>query len=148
MKPSSTAFADGQPIPKKYTCQGEGLSPALKWGDVPAGTQSLALLVDDPDAPSGTWSHWVVVGLPPDTKEIPEGGPLPGGAREGVNDFKRTGWGGPCPPPGPAHRYYFRLYALDTTLDGLDQPSRSQLLSAVEGHTLGKGELMGTYQKT
>jgi Raf kinase inhibitor-like YbhB/YbcL family protein len=147
MKPTSTAFAEGQPIPKKYTCEGQDLSPGLKWGDVPAGTKSLALLVDDPDAPNGTWSHWVVVGIPPETREIPEGGPLPWGSREGTNDFKRTGWGGPCPPPGHAHRYYFRLYALDTTLDGLSQPSRAQLLSAVEGHTLEKGELMGTYQK-
>jgi Raf kinase inhibitor-like YbhB/YbcL family protein len=147
MQPSSTAFSHGQPIPRKYTCQGENLFPPLKWGDVPAGAKSLALIVDDPDAPAGTWTHWVLYQIPPDTRSLGEGGPLPPGAQEGMNDFKHIGWGGPCPPPGKAHRYFFRIYALDSKLDSLRQPTRAQLLSAMEGHILAKGELMGTYQK-
>jgi Raf kinase inhibitor-like YbhB/YbcL family protein len=148
VKLTSTAFATGQPIPKKYTCQGVDLSPKLSWSDPPAGTRSLALIVDDPDAPAGVWTHWVLWGMSPETREIPEGGPIPRGAQEGMNDFKRSGWGGPCPPPGPAHRYSFRLYALDATLDGLSRPTRSQLLSAIEGHIVSQSELTGTYQRS
>src|ERR1700720_1149808 len=119
MQLTSTAFGEGAPITAKYTCVGENISPPLKWSGTPAGARSLALIVDDPDAPAGTWVHWVLYDLLAHTSELPEGAspghPIPG-AREGMNDFGRAGYGGPCPPPGKAHRYFFKLYALDTTL--------------------------------
>ena len=110
---SSPAFAAGAVIPRKYTCDGSDMSPPLEWSGVPAETRSLALIVDDPDAPRGTWSHWIVFGLKPATTSLPEGGPLPEGAQLGRNDFRKNAYGGPCPPPGGPHRYFFRLYALD-----------------------------------
>ena len=117
----SPAFAAGQPIPDKYTCAGLNVSPPLTWTNPPAGAKSSALIADDPDAPGGTWVHWVIYNLPPSVTSLAEGTPpspqLPGGAKQGVNDFGQIGYGGPCPPPGKPHRYFFKIYALDTTLD-------------------------------
>ena len=148
----STAFADNDVIPQKYTCQGRDLSPPLEWSDIPEGTRSLALIVDDPDAPdprapSMTWVHWLLYNLPPDCHGLQETAKaLPSGSSEGVNDWKRTGYGGPCPPIG-RHRYFFKLYALDRVLDGLDRPDKARLMEAMAGHVLAEAQLMGTYQK-
>lgn len=150
----SAAFGPGGEIPARHTCEGPDLSPALAWGGVPAGAQSLVLIVDDPDAPDPRaprmiWVHWLLYNLPPVAGELPEGvapGELPAGTREGVSDFKRTGWGGPCPPIG-RHRYYFRLYALDVMLPDLGQPTRARLEQALAGHVLAQAELVGTYEK-
>jgi Raf kinase inhibitor-like YbhB/YbcL family protein len=145
----SEAFEEGQAIPVRYSCDGEDLSPPLAWDEPPVGTQSLALIADDPDAPVGTWVHWVAFNLPSGTRVLPEGVPaaeaLPGGGFQGTNSWKRLGYGGPCPPGGAEHRYFFRLYALDVTLDlepGADSPA---LRKAMEGHILGQGGLMGRY---
>lgn len=148
---SSAAFQPGGRIPKVHTCEGRDLAPPLAWSGLPAGTRSLALVVDDPDAPDPAapktvWVHWVVYDVPPDVTGLPEGGSLPGGAREGANDWNRTGWGGPCPPVG-RHRYVFRLHALDTVLGDLGRPRRADLERAMAGHVLGRAELVGTYQK-
>ncbi|MEW6668519.1 MAG: YbhB/YbcL family Raf kinase inhibitor-like protein [Thermodesulfobacteriota bacterium] len=151
---SSTAFTNGGSIPARYTCEGEDLSPALKWEGVPGNAKSLVLIVDDPDAPDPkapkmTWVHWVLYNLPPDTAGLPEGvkpGSLPSGTEEGLNDWKRTGYGGPCPPIG-RHRYYFKLYALDTVLKGLRKPKKSEVEAAMKGHILTRAELIGTYAK-
>jgi Raf kinase inhibitor-like YbhB/YbcL family protein len=151
---TSTAFADGGEIPSRCTCEGRGLSPALAWTDLPAGTRSLALIVDDPDAPDPaapkrTYVHWVLYNIPAGAAGLPEGVPsagLPAGAREGLNDWKRTGYGGPCPPIG-RHRYFHKLYALDLTLPDLGKPTKPALEEAIQGHVLAKAELMGTYQK-
>ncbi len=148
---TSTAFADGAPIPARHTCEGEDLSPPLAFSGVPSGARSLALVVDDPDAPDPAapktvWVHWVVHDLPPDTAGLPEGGALPAGARQGLNDWKRAAYGGPCPPIG-RHRYYFKLYALDAPLGDLGAPTKAALLEAMRGHVLAEGQLMGTYQK-
>jgi len=149
---SSPAFAAGAAIPTVYSCQGEDRSPALEWSAPPAGTQSLALVVDDPDAPMKTWTHWIVYNLPPDTRGLAESasaanGPstLPAGAVSGKNSWGREDYGGPCPPSGE-HRYFFHLYALDVALDdqALDQ---SALLKAMDGHVLAQGEFFGTYSK-
>lgn len=148
------AFGTGGEIPAKHTCEGEDVSPALAWSGVPAGTKSLALVVDDPDAPNPkapqmTWSHWLLFDMPPESSGLPEAAgraALPPGTRQGLNDWKRTGWGGPCPPIG-RHRYYFRLHALDTKLDALQTPTRQQLLDAMQGHVLATAETMGTYEK-
>jgi len=148
---TSPAFAEGGAIPKKYTCEGEDLSPPLAISGVPAGTRSLALIVDDPDAPDPaapkmTYVHWVLFDLPPDTKEIPEGmATTPAGAKSGLNDFKRTRYGGPCPPIG-RHRYFFKLYALDTEL-GLAKPTKVDVEAAMRGHVLAQAQIVGTYQK-
>src|SRR3954463_3946434 len=150
----SPAFAQGGAIPSLHTCEGQDLSPALEFSGAPAGTRSLALVVHDPDAPDPRapkidWVHWVLYNLPPDCKGLPQGvseHALPAGTLPGITDFKRTGWGGPCPPIG-RHRYYFVLYALDATLDDLGTPSRQRLEKALAGHVLEKAELMGTYQK-
>jgi Raf kinase inhibitor-like YbhB/YbcL family protein len=148
---TSTAFAGGQPIPVKYTCQGSDVSPPLRWSGTPANTKSFALIVDDPDAPMGTWVHWVVYDLPADSTGLAEDTPksqfLPGNAKQGLNDFKRLGYGGPCPPPGKAHRYAFTLYALDTALDLQPGATKQDLLKAMETHVLAEGRLMGTYQR-
>jgi len=148
---TSTAFAEGSPIPAKYTCDGADVSPPLRWSNVPEGTKSIALISDDPDAPVGTWVHWVVYNIPPDATELAENIPksevLTNGARQGMSDFKRIGYGGPCPPPGSPHRYFFKLYALDTALDLKPGATKQQLLQAVEGHILAEGQLMGTYQR-
>jgi Raf kinase inhibitor-like YbhB/YbcL family protein len=149
---TSPAFADGAAIPVRHTCDGPDVSPPLAWSDAPAGTRSFALIMDDPDAPAGTWVHWVLYNLPaatlalPDTVAKVEGLDL-GGARQGRNDFRHPGYGGPCPPPGPAHRYIFKLYALDAVLPDLGAPTKAKLEKAMEGHVLEKAELVGTYQK-
>lgn len=150
---SSPAFASNGAIPPRYTCDGQDLSPPLRWSGLPAGTKSLALIVDDPDAPDPaaprmTWVHWVLYDLSPSADGLAEGigaAQLPAGAREGVNDWKRTGYGGPCPPIG-RHRYLHKLYALDTLLPDLGRPDKAQLLDAMKGHVLAHAELIGTYQ--
>jgi len=152
MELKSTAFADHGAIPRRHTCEGEDLAPALQWSGVPSGTASLALVVDDPDAPDPaapqrTWVHWVLLDIAPDAAGVPEGGrPLPPGAREGLNDWKRAGWGGPCPPIG-RHRYVFKLYALDRALPTLARPTKAALEQAMRGHVLAEAVLVGTYQK-
>jgi len=151
---TSPAFADRHEIPVDYTCEGADISPALQWSGVPAGTQSLALIVDDPDAPDPaapkmTWVHWVLYNLPPNSTQLAEGitsDELPPGTLEGKNDWKRTGYGGPCPPIG-RHRYFFKLFALDTVLPDLKHPTKAQLEQAMQGHILAHAQLMGTYQK-
>ena len=151
---TSTGFAHEGQIPRKFTCQGDDISPALIWSDIPKNTKSLVLIVDDPDAPDPkapkmTWVHWVLYNIPPGAGGLKEALPpagLPDGTRQGVNDWKRTGYGGPCPPIG-RHRYFHKLYALDVVLPDLKQPDKAALLKAMEGHVLGKAELMGTYQK-
>ena len=144
----TTAFPNAGTIPQKYTCDGPDLSPELSWTGAPPGTQSLALIADDPDAPVGTWTHWIIWDIPPGSG-LPEGIAntelLKDGARQGKNDFKRIGYGGPCPPPGKPHRYFFKLYALDTKLDLEAGASRKQLESAMKAHVLSQAELMGRY---
>jgi Raf kinase inhibitor-like YbhB/YbcL family protein len=146
---TSSAFKEGELIPKKYTCEGPDASPLLRWGNPPQGTRSFALIADDPDAPVGTWVHWVIFNLPADARELPEGMPaqdtLPNGARQGLNDFKRVGYGGPCPPPGKPHRYYFKLYALDRVLDLKPRVTKAQILDASKGHVLAEAQLMGKF---
>jgi len=145
----TTAFTDGGAIPKKHTCDGADLSPALNWNDAPARTQSFALIADDPDAPVGTWTHWIIWNIPASATALPESMPKVGdagdGARQGRNDFKRIGYGGPCPPPGKPHRYFFRLYALDAKLDLQAGASRNDLEHAMKGHVLSQAQWMGTY---
>ena len=151
---TSPAFSHQGEIPKRYTCEGEDTSPALSWSDPLEGTKSFALIVDDPDAPDTlaprmTWVHWVLYNLPPTARELPaEIGreALPRGTREGQNDWKRTGYGGPCPPIG-RHRYFHKLYALDTVLPDLGTPTKPELERAMERHVLGRAELVGTYEK-
>ena len=146
---SSTAFPDGGMIPKKFTCDGADVSPPLSWTPAPAGTQSFALIMDDPDAPAGTWVHWVIYNLPADTSELPEGvekqKQLASRAIQGRNDFRRIGYGGPCPPPGKPHRYSFKLYALDTELNLKTEATKPELERALKSHILGETELMGRY---
>ena len=148
----SNAFADGAPIPARHTCEGTDASPPLAWTGVPAGAKSLALVVDDPDAPdpahpTTTWVHWVLYDLPPTTAGLAEGASwLPEGTRVGANDWKRARWNGPCPPIG-RHRYFFKLYALDTTLGDLHEPTKAQLEAAMERHVIAEAQLVGTYQK-
>lgn len=148
---TSTAFEEGGTIPTKYTCDGPDVSPPLAWNTPPAGTKSLAFICDDPDAPVGTWVHWVLYDLPPEATLVTEGLPLDeqlaSGGRQGINDFHRIGYGGPCPPRGPAHRYFFKLYALDTELNLPARAVKKELLKAMEGHILAKGQLMGRYQR-
>jgi Raf kinase inhibitor-like YbhB/YbcL family protein len=145
----TTAFADGAGIPKKYTFDGADDSPDLSWNDAPTGTQSFALIADDPDAPVGTWTHWIIWNIPAQTTSLPEGVPKVDesgdGTHQGKNDFKRNGYGGPCPPPGKPHRYFFKLYALDAKLDIKAGARRSELERAMKGHVLSQTELMGTY---
>jgi Raf kinase inhibitor-like YbhB/YbcL family protein len=147
----STAFANGGEISKRYTCDGADRSPALNWDDAPAGTHSLAVITDDPDAPVGTWTHWIIWNIPAQATVLPEGVPkvevLDNGARQGRNDFKRIGYGGPCPPPGKRHRYFFKLYALDARLDVKAGASRNELELAMKRHVLSQTELMGTYRR-
>ena len=147
---TSTAFAPGEPIPQKYTCDGEDISPPLQWSDPPQGTQSFALIADDPDAPIGTWVHWVLYNLPAEARALPEAVPpdaeLPDGSRHGQNGWRKLGYGGPCPPSG-THRYFFKLYALDTVLDLAAGASKKQVLQAMEGHILAQTELMGVYTR-
>jgi len=147
---TSAAFQEEGMIPEKYTCDGPNISPPLAWSPVPAGAKSIALICDDPDAPMGTWVHWVVFNLPGDTKGVPEGVPprehLENGATQGVNDFGKTGYGGPCPPRG-THRYFFKLYALDLKLDLSGRVTKERLLKAMVGHILAEGQLMGKYKR-
>ncbi|MDT3735495.1 MAG: YbhB/YbcL family Raf kinase inhibitor-like protein [Denitratisoma sp.] len=149
---TSSAFSPGRHIPVEYTCEGDDRSPPLAWIGTPAGTKSLVLIVDDPDAPDPaaprmTWVHWVLYNLPPDCSGLPEGAAaLPAGTREGLNDWKRTGYGGPCPPIG-RHRYFHKLYALDTMLPDLGRPEKARIEQAMQGHILAQTELIGTYQK-
>ena len=148
---TSTAFADGQPIPAKFTCDSSDVSPALGWTGAPAGTKSFALIADDPDAPVGTWVHWVVYDLPAGTTSLPgnvsKSQHILGTAKQGVNDFKRIGYGEPCPPPGKPHHYFFKVYALDTMIDLKPCATKADVLNAMEGHVLAQGQLMGTYKR-
>ena len=150
IKVTSSAFEEGGPIPSKHTCDGADVSPALQWDGEPEGTESIALICDDPDAPMGTWVHWVLFNLPAGAKELPESVPpdrnLPTGAVQGVNDFGKIGYGGPC-PPGGTHRYFFKIHALDVQLDLNAGANKAQLLKAMEGHILAQGQLMGTYAR-
>lgn len=145
----SSAFAPSGMIPRKHTCDGSDLSPALEWTGVPDGTHTLALISDDPDAPMGTWVHWVLYNLPGDESGLPEGisptETIEQGALQGINDFGRIGYGGPCPPPGKPHRYSFRLYALDEKVSLAPGASKRDLMRALENHILGQAELMGKY---
>jgi Raf kinase inhibitor-like YbhB/YbcL family protein len=151
---TSTAFAAGASMPRQYTCQGEDISPPLSWSGVPSGARSLVLIVDDPDAPDPTapkmtWVHWVLYNLAPDTTGLDQGvapTALPAATLHGINDWKRTGYGGPCPPIG-RHRYFHKLYALDAMLPDLGQPTKDRLLKAMDSHILAQAELVGTYQK-
>lgn len=141
---TSPAFNEGGAIPTKFTCDGEDISPELDWFGIPEGTVSLALIMDDPDAPMGTWVHWVLYNLPMDLSGLREG--MTGVGLDGTNSWNRTGYGGPCPPSG-THRYFFKLYALDTNLDLAPGAKKEALLAAMEDHILGQAELMGTYSR-
>jgi Raf kinase inhibitor-like YbhB/YbcL family protein len=147
---TSSAFSEGQAIPNHYTCDGPDVSPDLAWSGVPETAASLALICDDPDAPVGTWVHWVLFNIPADadglSAEIPSDAILENGARHGKNDFGKLGYGGPC-PPGGTHRYFFKLYALDTQVELDSGSTKAQLLEAMEGHILAEAQLMGTYKR-
>ncbi len=147
---SSSSFKNGGEIPSKFTCEGADTSPALKWSDPPKGTQSFALVADDPDAPAGTWVHWVIYNIPALTRELSESVPktdeTAGGVRQGVNDFRRVGYGGPCPPPGKPHRYFFKLYALDAKLN-LAKATKQDVEQSMRGHILARAELMALYKR-
>jgi Raf kinase inhibitor-like YbhB/YbcL family protein len=150
----STAFSDGGEMHSKYTCEGSDIAPPLRWTGVPEGTKSLVLIVDDPDAPDPEapkmiWVHWVLFNIPANASGLPEAatsGDLPEGTQEGLNDWKQTGYQGPCPPIG-RHRYFHKLYALDTRLDGLSRPTKAEVEAAMAGHVIAHAELIGTYQK-
>jgi len=147
---SSSAFEQGKPIPADHTCKGRDISPALSWGEPPAGTHSFALIMDDPDAPMGTWVHWVIFNIPASARGLPEsvpsGGKLADGSLQGNNSSRDQGYNGPCPPSG-THRYFFKLYALDIALPLNAGATKEQVLAAMQGHTLAEGELMGTFSK-
>ncbi len=146
---SAEAFKDGGNIPAVYTCDGRNISPALTWSGMPAGTKSIALIMDDPDAPRGTFVHWVLFNIPPDAQGLPEAVPknqtLKDGSRQGNTSYGEAGYGGPCPPPGKPHRYYFKVYALDTKLDLPAGATKADVEKTMNGHILAKGELMGKY---
>jgi Raf kinase inhibitor-like YbhB/YbcL family protein len=148
---TTTAFRDGEPIPMRHTCDGEDESPPLAWTGVPVETRSFALICDDPDAPRGTWVHWLLWNLPADVVEVKPGMPpspeLSSGARQGLNDGGDLGYGGPCPPPGKPHRYFFRLFALDAVLGLAPGTDRSGLEAAMKGHVLAEGAVMGIYER-
>jgi Raf kinase inhibitor-like YbhB/YbcL family protein len=150
MEIKSSAFGSGEMIPAKYTCDGADFSPPLDWSGSPAGTKSFALVCDDPDAPMGTWVHWVIFDIPPSATMLAEGvtreKELPGGGTQGINDFRKIGYGGPC-PPGGTHRYFFKLYALDAMLGLKPGITKDQLLKAMRGHILAEAQLMGTYRR-
>jgi Raf kinase inhibitor-like YbhB/YbcL family protein len=151
MKVTSKVISPGAEFPKRNTCQGEDISPDLAWTDAPPAARSFALILDDPDAPSGTFTHWLLWDIPASTHELPQDLPrtpqLTGGARQGRNGFGKNGYNGPCPPPGTPHRYYFRLFALDTTLGVKAGAARGELERAMEGHVLGSGELMARFAR-
>jgi Raf kinase inhibitor-like YbhB/YbcL family protein len=148
---SSPVFQEGQNIPIKYTCDGQDISPPLTWSEPPSETQSFALIMDDPDAPGGVFTHWLLFNLPADSRELAEAVPpqneLPNGTLQGKNDFGAIGYGGPCPPLGPAHHYRFTIFALDQPLDLKAGASRKQVLGAITGHILARGQLIGIYQR-
>jgi len=148
---TTTAFAEGQPIPHRHAFDDQDLSPALQWSGVPPAAKSLALICDDPDAPAGTWVHWVMYDLPPATAGVAEGVPkspeLSNGTRQGMNDYQRLGYGGPCPPPGKPHHYFFKLYALDLRPDLKPGVTKKDLVAAMDGHVLAEAQLMGTYER-
>ena len=148
---STPSFSQGGEIPRKFTCDGADVSPELTWTGPPAGTQSFALIADDPDAPVGTWTHWVLYDLPAPTTALAEGvskvDEVPTGGRQGRNDFRKIGYGGPCPPPGKPHRYFFKLYALDRMLNLKPGSSKQDIEQAMQDHILGKAEVMGTYRR-
>lgn len=148
---SSSSFTNGAVIPKKFTCEGPDVSPQLAWGEPPSATKSFALLVDDPDAPVGNWNHWTMWNLQSSSRGLPEDvskqARLPDGSRQGVNDFRKTGYNGPCPPAGKPHRYFFKLFALDTQLDLKPEAGKKELESAMKGHILAQGEWMGVYKR-
>jgi Raf kinase inhibitor-like YbhB/YbcL family protein len=150
MKLESSAFTNEGMVPSKYTCDGNDVSPPLSWSGAPSGTKSFALIADDPDAPMGTWVHWVVWNIPPSTDKLAENVPadrrLDDGMRQGINDFKRAGYGGPC-PPGGKHRYYFKLYALDTQLSLGESTGKVALEKAMKDHVLAEAQLMGRYER-
>ena len=147
---TSSAFKEGGLIPAKYTCDGQNISPPLKWQQAPQGVKSFALISDDPDAPMGTWVHWVMWNIPAESNGLPESvspvKELPDGSKQGISDFRRPGYGGPCPPSG-THRYYFKIYALDVTLDLAGTSTKQDLLDAMKGHILAEGSLMGKYKR-
>lgn len=144
----SPAFGNGRPIPAEFTCDGDDVSPPLSWSGVPAAAKSLAIVCDDPDAPAGTWVHWVTYDIPPDRdsleRNIPKHDSLPGIGTQGTNDFGRTGYNGPCGPPGETHRYFFRVYALDAALGLPAKKTGPEIETAMKGHILARGDLMGT----
>jgi len=148
---TSKAFSYNGEIGRQYTCDGRDSSPPLEWSDPPPQTRSFSLICDDPDAPVGTWVHWVLYNLPESARGLPEAVPgeavLGDGSRHGANDFRRLGYGGPCPPPGPAHRYFFKLYALDTVLDLKPGAAKKDLEAAMKGHLLAEAQVMGRYQR-
>ena len=150
MELNSSAFEAGGMIPKQYTCDGQDVSPPLSWSDVPAGAKSLALIADDPDAPMGTWVHWMAWNIPVSARvmedNVPKRDALPNGMKQGTSDFRRVGYGGPCPPSG-THRYFFKLYALDTTFTLPPSTTKKELEKAMQGHMLKQAELMGKYTR-
>ncbi|MDP8217420.1 MAG: YbhB/YbcL family Raf kinase inhibitor-like protein [Candidatus Theseobacter exili] len=147
----SSAFQEGQRIPERYTCKGANVSPPLSWSGVPEGTKCLVLICDDPDASVGTWAHWVVYGISAATTELPEGVPpretFSGGAKHGLNDSRKLGYSGPCPPPGSKHRYFFKLYALDTDIDLDFGAEKTIVLKRIKGHVIAEGQLMGIFER-
>lgn len=143
----SSAFHPNAAIPVRYTCSGADVSPPLSWSGAPSEAKSVALTVIDPDAPGRPFTHWVAFNLPPDTTEVPEGGPLPAGSVEGRNDFGSNGYRGPCPPPGSPHHYHFRVHALDTTLSLRAGASEQSFQDAIKGHVMASGELVGTFKR-
>jgi Raf kinase inhibitor-like YbhB/YbcL family protein len=148
---TSADFPAGGTIPKQFTCDGNDFSPALEWKDPPANTKSFALIADDPDAPVGTWVHWVIYDLPANARSLPQKFPKneqsADGSKQGINDFRNVGYGGPCPPPGSAHRYFFKLYALDTKLNLKPRATKKEVERAMEGHILARGEYIGRYSR-
>ncbi len=148
---SSTSFSSGGDIAKKFTCDGADVSPQLTWTDPPAGTKSMALLADDPDAPVGNWNHWVLWNLPAESRQLAENvaktAQLPDGSVQGLNDFRKAGYNGPCPPPGKPHRFYFKIFALDTKLDLKGTAGKPELEAAMKGHILAQAEWMGRYRR-
>jgi len=148
---SAEGIKEGESIPDEYTCEGKDISPSLSWKGIPAGTKSIALIMDDPDCPGGTFVHWVLYNMPAETQKLPKAMPLNqtliDGSMQGATDFGRPGYGGPCPPPGKPHRYYFKIYALDTKLNLPPGATKNQVESSMKGHIIAKGELMGKYQR-
>ena len=148
---SSSAFNEGDRIPDKYTCEGEDISPQLSWSDTPEGTKSFTLICDDPDAPMGTWDHWLIYNIPADSEGLSEAVPtdesLTDGSKQGLNSWEKKSYGGPCPPPGDPHRYFFKLYALDTMLTLTGDADKSTLEDAMQDHILAEAQLMGTFSR-